>query len=265
MNSFTDNDEQITEAAHLKPEPPVRSSSLSPKKTEEGESVQAYIQEAFQHEDSHGFSSPEPPDDEENERNKRVYKETSPGILRRGESSSKVTGKRTVMFQDELEEDRTSPSYEPRIDKEGFVTDDGLPLSVSEAKMKLFGNQETEVAFYHRKKLQHNEEPPIQSDDLVQSIESALERTSYMETPPPPNEETLPEKKGFVAIVDNEDSSTSPPARYSSPEVIENHSPQTLDSHQENNQPISWADASPPPIPTTFGNASQNTVYRSLV
>lgn len=333
MNSLTDFNETLNEiAAEMtttttkppqnltppqttpnKPLPPVRTSSLSPGRKHktieapqkgEDDSVNNYLDEAFQQEDIQGIST----DEEEETMSQNIVKPApvSPGILRKDDSGSKVGGanKRTVIFQDDQRQ-RVDPSYEPRIDKET-----NRPLSVAEAKLKLFGQQETKVARYRRsnnleedKTLQaelsnvtphqKEEEPCIVAppttvseedqpkDDLVQFIESALESTSYMETPPPSNDGGVATKKGFFTMV-GEDEAPPTTTTFNQPthymlssqgeEGTEgNESPLEDSTSSEPHPPINgqpvWATTTTTATGGSFNsnNNSQNPVYRSLV
>lgn len=252
----------MTKSTKPRPTPPKRVSSLSPKverkdnQSPQENEVKNYLEEAFQKEDQRELSSPETPEESEEVKQRKV----STGILRQHDSVERDK-KRTVMFQDELEKRRDSPSYEPRIDKE-----DDVPLSVMEAKKKL--NQETQVAKFRKNEITKSkgaesvkENEDEITDELVKSIEHVLESTSYMETPP----ET---RKSFVAIVGGDETDYEAPpttaVRYMlSSDVAQNQvgvSPPP---------PINeaWAGANGHPNGTgeTFDSSMQNPIYRSLV
>ena len=257
MNStFTEELDQFTSeiVAHekqSKPPPPVRTTSLPPNKHNETE-VKEYIEEAFVKEDSLHLS----PDIMTSE----TEKKDSPGILRRGDLSK--PSKRTVVFKDETDKDRSSPSYEPRIDQESFTQ--LLPTSVAEAKAKLFGNKETESVKYTRQQFdlskysENTEEEKEEdvSDDLIMSIENALQTTSYME-------KKQVEKKGFATEI--APPTVNPPVRNLDGQVV-HYSPMTSPNDGttllSKNSLHMWSTGGSE-IP--FNSTTQDTVYRSIV
>ena len=206
------------------------------------------MEEAFQKEDNRQFSSPETPEDDEVIITKNFSVRLS--------ADEVVEKKKTVMFQ---EEQRESPTYEPRIDHE--VTSDDVPFSVVDAKKKL--KQETEIVRFRKsnmtRRVSNDETNSVKmatADELVQSIENVLARTSYMETPPEI-------KKSFIAVINDEtDSVEAPPtvnapAHYSS-EVTEDDdkTPPTTGEGWTNSNGYSGSH---------FDSESQNPFYRSLV
>ena len=179
-----------------KPPPPVRTSSLAPKTPQEVEAeLNKYLDEAFNQEDMQLAGS----DDH------RDNRDPSPGILRRGEVKS--MGKRSVVFKEESD----SQSYEPRIDQESSA-----PSFVRDAKMKLFGSGGAEGNARYRRnsaEVKRLSDEPVKSpaDELLESIETALQPTNYMESPPPSAANALPpsasrappmalEKKSIVVV-----------------------------------------------------------------
>lgn len=267
-----------------KPLPPLRTSSLAtkdPKTSSEGDtSVKSYLDEAFQEEDSMEYQYEE---EEHTAVKTKTHPEGMPqGILKKGHD-----GKRNFGFKDNK---RNTPSYEPRIDRED------RPLSVIEAKKKLYGDKETKVALYRRsfsqdedKKEDVGNETSVaqsspggsqgvndQTDELLRSIENALESTSYMEekpagdkrrTPPPvPNQ--AEGRKSFSVMVGEEKSSPIPPP--SLPPPVRH----TASLEEENNKAAALTEQAQPngvsqnwSASATNGNLNpdQNPVYRSLV
>ena len=185
-----------------KPPIPARTSSLHPQEEDEHKStivkqtsaVHEYLDEAFEDQDNRLL-------DGEKSASMEVLVDTpmteresvpggagsgSPGILRKGGKTGK---KGQVGFQD------STQTYEPRIDQES------LPVSVADAKEKLFG--ERDAKRFKRPLIQaqqlntnnnngdemkpslEEKTPPLPTlstaDGLLQSIESALQTTSYME------------------------------------------------------------------------------------
>ena len=261
-----------------KPLPPLRTSSLATKEASKAD-VKSYLDEAFQEEDSKDYQS----EDEEHTtmKTKTHHEGIPPSILKKGD------GKRNVGFKDTK---RNTPSYEPRIDRED------RPLSVIEAKKKLFGDKETKVALYRRSYSQDEEKKEDignetsvvesspsgsqglddQTDDLLRSIENALESTSYMEekpagdkrrTPPPVPNQTEGRKSFSVMVGEDKSSpipppSLPPPVRHTASLEEENNEEAALtEPPQPNGVPQTWS------ATATNGNLNpdQNPVYRSLV
>lgn len=168
-----------------------------------------YLDEAFNHEDMQQLPSNGDHGNKENEG-------LSMGILRKRETKP-PPGKRNVMFK----EDGKSQSYEPRIDQESSI-----PTSVREAKMKLFGGSVVEETAKYRRnsneaKRLSGERIKSPADELLESIETALQPTNYMESPSPPPVPDVPPSSGrrappkapekSVTPVPKETPPTSPP------------------------------------------------------
>ena len=260
---------------HPKPLPPVRTSSLAVKgdsKEDPNSSVQSYLDEAFKEEDNRDCLSEE--EEHVTMETKTKPEGVSPGILRKEGGvggGGGGGGKRNVAFQDGK---RNGPSYEPRIDRED------RPLSVLEAKKKLFGDAETKVALYRRSYTQEEEKKeddkaglsPDDSvadhaDDLLRSIENALESTSYMEErphndkrrTPPPVPGQAEQRKSFTVMVGEEERSPIPPP--SLPPPVRH----TSSLEEEKNKDTATEPQSLNGIAETSGSTEQNPVYRSLV
>lgn len=183
-----------------KARPPIPARTTSLPQDQVTSDVTEYMDEAFYQEDL-GNISPEPAEDGTAREAPESLLEvldvnqtkvdggqdgnTSPGIPRKGGDTPK--GHRRQVALEENATGRPDPSYEPRIDKES------VPSSVAEAKKQLFGDHETETTRYRRLNTNNNNDSGESaspgtpkrsasvSDDLFQSIESALQNTSYME------------------------------------------------------------------------------------
>jgi hypothetical protein len=250
--SININTTTTTTSHKPKPLPPLRTTSLSPKKERkdydglnDNDSVHNYMDEAFRQEDDNQLSPTSPEGDEEGVFEKEnIVPETK-------ENTAHITGKKQGSNQ----------SYEPRIDKEGSV--DKSSISVVQAKARLFGGQVPSKVTHVNKSSTSDEsdtpqkvEPAImQSDDLIQSIELALESTSYMETVPHHPENT---KKGFTTIVGEEPPPIiAPPTRY----TLSSEVPQEENSTVSPVNEIQLSSTT-----TTFTlDDGQNPMYRSVV
>lgn len=186
MDSYNEIDSELTEITsklsvdQSKPKPnlPTRTTSLTNGTVETVEKVSTvndYLDEAFNDEDSIGI------DDKERSGSMEVLVDT-PLINK----PKKLTKPARSKSQD------GSQTYEPRIDQE-FV-----PTSVAEAKLKLFGQKEKDTARFSKTLIQNQTQrlntnnnngdegfsplPTLSTtDDLLHSIEDALQTTSYME------------------------------------------------------------------------------------
>ena len=210
MDSYTDIGDELNQIAtelslnensppKPKPPTPARTSSLHHEEpaSKQSSEVGDYLDEAFNHQDNDDAFNGERSesmevllDSSHAERTGIQGKEDegSPGILRKGKERTGERGQ--VTFQD------TTQTYEPRIDQE-FI-----PTSVAAAKMKLFGEKDAtrfsrSVVQNRNQALNTNNNNGDQSnasvensptlptlsnaDDLLHSIESALQTTSYME------------------------------------------------------------------------------------
>ena len=199
MDSFNDIGDELNQIASelsvkenttpkAKPPTPARVSSLSQadkSSSNTSSEVGDYLDEAFERQDIL---------EEERSESMEVLvdtgkTETSPGILRKGKERTGERGQ--VTFQD-----TTSQAYEPRIDQEA------VPTSVADAKLKLFGEKDASrfsktVIQNQNRALNTNNNNGDQStqptpstsslptlsnaEDLLHSIENALQTTSYME------------------------------------------------------------------------------------
>ena len=204
MDSFNDIGDELNQiaselnvkengAAKAKPPTPARVSSLSAEKppSKPSSEVGDYLDEAFERQDINEALEGERSEsmevlvDAPSAANGKT--DSSPGILRRGKERTGERGQ--VTFQD------SSQAYEPRIDQEA------VPTSVADAKLKLFG--EKDATRFSKTMMHHHQNQALNTnnnngdqtasesttslpamsnaEDLLHSIESALQTTSYME------------------------------------------------------------------------------------
>ena len=182
---------ELIQKPKARPPIPARTTSLHPDQVSDG--VKEYVEEAFHQEDLENIS-PDLPEDGTSREPPKFPPEVSGANITTPDDGQDVpqkgdapVGHRRQVVCEGSAAKRPDPSYEPRIDKES------LPSSVAEAKKQLFGGQETETARYRRLNTNNNNDSGESaspgtpkratsvSDELFQSIESALQTTNYME------------------------------------------------------------------------------------